>query len=61
MSTAEHPQMDGQAEATVKTIQKMLRPFVFQGHNWEELLPTLEFVYNDTIQSSTGQTPFYLN
>jgi transposase InsO family protein len=61
MSTAEHPQTDGQAEATVKIIQKMLRPFVFQGQDWEELLPTLEFAYNDTVQSSTGQTPFYLN
>jgi reverse transcriptase-like protein/integrase-like protein/gag-polyprotein putative aspartyl protease len=61
MSTAEHPQTDGQAEATVKTIQKMLKPFVFQGQDWEELLPTLEFAYNDTTQSSTGQTPFYLN
>jgi len=61
MSTAEHPQTDGQAEATVKIIQKMLRPFVFQGQDWEGLLSTLEFAYNDTVQSSTGQTPFYLN
>src|SRR5437667_12445920 len=37
MSTVEHPQTDGQAEATVKTIQKMLRPFVFQGQDWKEL------------------------
>src|SRR5437762_9787321 len=61
MSTAEHTQTDGQAEATVKIIQKMLRPFVFQGQDWEGLLSTLEFAYNDTVQSSTGQTPFYLN
>jgi Chromo (CHRromatin Organisation MOdifier) domain len=61
MSTAEHPQTDGQAEAAVKVIQKLLRPFVFQGQDWEELLPSLEFAYNDTTQSSTGQTPFYLN
>jgi hypothetical protein len=61
MSTAEHPQTDGQAEAAVKIIQKLLRPFVFQGQDWEELLPSLEFAYNDTVQSSTGQTPFYLN
>ena len=61
MSTAEHPQTDGQAEAAVKVIQKLLKPFVFQGQDWEELLPSLEFAYNDTMQSSTGQTPFYLN
>jgi Reverse transcriptase (RNA-dependent DNA polymerase)/RNase H-like domain found in reverse transcriptase/Integrase zinc binding domain/Chromo (CHRromatin Organisation MOdifier) domain/Aspartyl protease len=61
MSTAEHPQTDGQAEAAVKVIQKLLKPFVLQGRDWEELLPSLEFAYNDTTQSSTGQTPFYLN
>ena len=61
MPTAEHPQTDSQVEATVKIIQKMLRPFVFQGQDWEGLLPTLEFAYNDTVQSSIGQTPFYLN
>jgi hypothetical protein len=61
MSTAEHPQTDGQSEATVKVIQKLIRPFVFQGQDWETLLPSLEFAYNDTQQSSTGKTPFYLN
>ena len=61
MSTAEHPQTDGQAEAAVKIIQKLLKPFMFQGQDWEELLPSLKFAYNDTVQSSTGQTPFYLN
>src|SRR5437762_13776892 len=61
MSTAEHPQTDSQAEAAVKVIQKLLKPFVFQGQDWEDLLPSLEFAYNDTVQASTGQTPFYLN
>jgi hypothetical protein len=61
MSTAAHPQTDGQSEAAVKTIQKLLRPFCLQEHNWEKLLPSLEFAYNDTQRSSTGQTPFYLN
>lgn len=61
MSTADHPQTDGQAEATVKIIQKMLKPFTIQGSDWEELLPSLEFAYNDTVQSSTKQTPFFLN
>ena len=61
MSTAEHPQTDGQSEATVKIVQKLIRPFAFQDQDWETLLPSLEFAYNDTQQSSTGQTPFYLN
>ena len=61
MSTAEYPQTNGQLEETVKIIQKLIRPFVFQDQDWETLLPSLEFVYNDTQQSSTGQTPFYLN
>ena len=61
MSIAAHPQTDGQSEAVVKVIQKLLKSFVFQGQDWEELLPSLEFAYNDTIQSSTDQTPFYLN
>ena len=61
MSTAEHPQTDGQSEATVKIVQKLIRPFAFQEQDWEMLLPSLEFAYNDTQQSTTGQTPFFLN
>src|SRR5437762_5582064 len=61
MSTTTHPQTDGQSEAAIKVIQKLLKPFVFQGQDWEELLPSLEFAYNDMVQSSTSQTPFYLN
>ena len=54
MSTAEHPQTNGQAETTVKIIQKMLRPFVFQGQDWEGLLSTLEFVKIPYIIVWTG-------
>ena len=61
MSTSSHLQIDGQSEAAVKIIQKLIRPFVFQDQDWETLLPSLEFAYNDTQQSTTGQTPFYLN
>src|SRR5271169_257849 len=61
MSIATHSQIDGQSEVVVKVIQKLLKPFVFQGQDWEELLSSLEFAYNDMVQASTGQTPFYLN
>jgi hypothetical protein len=61
ISTADHPQTDGQSEIAVKVIQKLFRPFIYQDQDWEELLPTLEFAYNDTKQSTTRETPFYLN
>ena len=61
ISTADHPQTDGQSEAAVKVIQRLLYLFVYQDQDWEELLPTLEFAYNDTKQSTTRETPFYLN
>jgi hypothetical protein len=61
MSTTEHPQTDGQSEAMVKVIQKMLPAFTICGDDWEELLPTLEFAYNDTLRSTMQQTPFFPN
>src|SRR5579859_301445 len=61
MSIAEHPQTDGQSEATVKTIQKMIRPFVLENQDWEDILPILEFAYNDTQSATTKQTPFFTN
>ena len=52
MSTMEHSQTDGQSEATVKIVQKLIRLFAFQDQDWETLLPSLEFAYNDIQQSS---------
>ena len=48
MSTTEHPQTDGQSEAMIKIVQKLIRSFAFQDQNWETLLPSLEFAYNNT-------------
>ena len=44
MSTAYHPQTDGQSERTINTIEDMLRTFVldFKG-NWDDYLPLIEF------------------
>jgi hypothetical protein len=61
MSTSSHPQTDGQSEATVNIIQKLLKSFCLQDQDWEKLLPSLEFAYNNTKQSGTSETPFYLN
>ena len=62
MSTSHHPQTDGQTERANRTIEDMLRAFVspYQ-QNWDEYLIVAEFAYNNTVQASTGFTPFYLN
>jgi hypothetical protein len=60
MSTANHPETDGQSERANRTIEEILRCYVSPHHDdWDEHLPTLEFAYNDSQQASTGVTPFY--
>ena len=62
MSTAFHPQTDGQTERANRTLEEMLRAFVNRRRtNWDKLLPLMEFAYNNSEQASTKQTPFYLN
>ena len=62
MSTAYHPQTDGQTERTNRTLEEMLRHFVKPVHDdWDEHLPMVEFAINDAWQESTHETPFVLN
>ena len=62
MSTSYHPQTDGQTERANRTIEDMLRAYVSsQQDDWDELLPLMEMAYNDSVQSSTGFSPYYLN
>jgi hypothetical protein len=61
-STAYHPQTDGQSERANRTIEQMLRPFVQASQDkWDDVLPLLEFSYNNSISPSTGFSPFYIN
>ena len=44
MSTAYHPQTDGQSERTIQTLKDMLRACVNDfGNSWERHLPPVEF------------------
>lgn len=62
MSTAYHPQTDGQTERANRTLEEMIRAFVNHRHDdWDKHLPALEFAYNNSVNPSTGFTPFYLN
>ena len=54
MSTAFHPQTDGQLERTIQVLEDMLRACVLDHKgNWEEHLPLVEFAYNNSYQAST--------
>ncbi len=60
-STAFHPCTDGASERMNQTLEQMLRGFVSaRQDNWVQLLPMMEFAYNDSVHASTGATPFYL-
>ncbi len=62
MSTAHHPQTDGQTERANRSLKDMLRCYVNSKQNdWDEYLAPLEFAYNNAQQSSTGHSPFFLN
>ena len=59
MSTAFHPQTNGQFERTIQVLEDMLRACVLdhQG-SWEEHLPLVEFAYNNSYQASIQMAPY---
>jgi transposase InsO family protein len=62
MSTAYHPQTDGQTECVNQVLEGYLRIFTSrQQDDWDDFLPTGEFQYNNTVHSSTQQTPFMVD
>ena len=62
LSTAYHPQTDGQTERINQEIEMFLWHYVnYQQDNWMEWLATMEFQYNDKRHAATGRTPFELN
>ena len=62
MSTAFHPQTDGQTERLNQTIEAYLRSFVnHEQDDWVNLLPMAEFAYNNSVTTATGMSPFYAN
>ncbi|GJY69596.1 putative reverse transcriptase domain-containing protein [Tanacetum coccineum] len=59
MSTAYHPETDGQSERTIQTLEDMLRACVIDfGKGWEKHLPLVEFSYNNSYHASIKATPF---
>ncbi|GJY29283.1 putative reverse transcriptase domain-containing protein [Tanacetum coccineum] len=59
MSTAYHPQTDGQSERTIQTLEDMLRACVINfGKGWDRHLLLVEFSYNNNYHTSIKAAPF---
>ena len=60
MSTAFHPQTDGQTERMNAGMEQYLRVFVnYQQDDWVQWLPLAEFAANNGTSESTKCTPFF--
>ena len=62
MSTAYHPQTDGQTERVNRVLEEALRAYVdVLQTDWDRRLASMQFAYNTAKHSSTGETPLFLN
>ena len=62
MSTAFHPETDGQTEIKNKLVEQILRNYVdYRQRDWDALLPLVEFAMNNVKSATTGASPFFLN
>nr|GEZ36591.1 putative reverse transcriptase domain-containing protein [Tanacetum cinerariifolium] len=59
MSTAYHPETNGQSERTIQTLEDMLRACVIDfGNGWERHLSLVKFSYNNSHHASIKAAPF---
>ncbi|KAJ3704876.1 hypothetical protein LUZ61_008581 [Rhynchospora tenuis] len=59
LSTAYHPQSDGQTERLNQCVEQYLRCMIFdQQKKWVKWLPLAEYWYNTCFHQSLGMTPF---
>ena len=62
LSTAFHPQTDGQTERVNQTLEAYMRNYCsYQQDDWSDLLPLAEYAYNSAISEATKSSPFCAN
>jgi hypothetical protein len=62
LSTANHPQTDGQTERVNEVIEQALRACVnYRQDDWDQHLAIIEFEYNRMTSPTTGFSPFKLS
>lgn len=60
LSTAYHPQTDGQTERVNQVLEQYLRMYCnYKQDDWAELLHMGAFVYNNAVHTSIGVSPFF--
>ena len=62
ISTSRHQQTNGQAEIAIRTYKRTARkyPQLLVPEEWELNLALLEFALNNSVNASSGFTPYYL-
>jgi len=59
MSSAYNPQTDGQSERIIQSLEDLLRICVLDHlGTWSDILPLVEFTYNNSYHSSIGMAPY---
>lgn len=62
LSTAFHPETDGQTERTNQSLETYLRHFVnYAQDNWVSLLPMAQLALNNNVSETTKESPFFAN
>ena len=62
MSTAHHPQTDGQTERINQVLEGYLRNFInYDQNDWYQLLPLAEHAYNNSVTNAHRMSPFFAN
>ena len=59
LSSAYHPQTDGQTERTIQSLEDLLRACVLDHKgSWDDMLPLIEFTYNNSYHATIGMAPY---
>jgi hypothetical protein len=62
LSTAFHPETDGQTQRTNSVMEQYLRAYVnYQQDNGAQYLPLAEFTANNHVSETTGLSPYFAN
>ena len=62
LSTAFHPETDGQTERANQDIEIFLRTYTCENQDdWDRWLPMAEFANNNSIASAISLLPFFVN